>query len=73
MNYMMEYAYDPFINHEKNDDWGKIEEEAKKQFTNYIEKFKKDVVEAMKLMEPGKEHFEIRPEELEKIKSLSES
>lgn len=24
-------------------------------------------------MEPGKEHFEIKPEELEKIRSLSES
>lgn len=62
LNFMMENVYDPLINSESNQDWGQIENEARKEFSVQIEKFKKEVVEAMKLMEPGKEHFEIRPE-----------
>ena len=47
---MMDYIYDPLINSENNNDWGMSEEEARKEFTIHIEKFKKEVVEAMKLM-----------------------
>ena len=73
LNFMIENVYDPLINSENNNDWGQVEEEARKEFTNYIEKFKKEVGEALKLMEPGKEHFEIKQEEFTKIMNMNES
>jgi hypothetical protein len=38
---------------------------------NYTEKFKKEVSEALKLMEPGQEHFKIRSEELQRLQGMS--
>ena len=70
---MMDYIYDPLINAENNNDWGMSEDEARKEFTMHIEKFKREVVEAMKLMEPGKEHFEIKPEEYNKLMAMSDT
>jgi hypothetical protein len=37
----------------------------------YTEKFKKEVTEALKLMEPGQEHFKIKPEELQRLQGMS--
>jgi len=39
----------------------------------HTDKFKKEVSEALKLMEPGKEHFKLDPEELNRYMNLSES
>jgi hypothetical protein len=61
LNYMIEYIYDPLLNGEKHD-WGQTDHESKKEFVVQTEKFKKEVREALKLMEPGQEHFKIRPE-----------
>ena len=36
LNFMIENVYDPLINSENNNDWGQVEEEARKEFTNYI-------------------------------------
>ena len=40
---------------------------------NHTEKFRKEVKEALKLMEPGQEHFKIKPEELQRLQGMSES
>ncbi len=61
------------MNAEKSQDWGDSDNDSRKEFLNLSEKFKKEVTEALKLMEPGKEHFKITPEELNRYGSLSES
>jgi hypothetical protein len=73
LNYMMEYIYDPLLNSDKSQDWGESDVDSKKEFLSLSEKFKKEVTEALKLMEPGKEHFKINSEELSKYMTLSES
>ena len=70
---MMEYIYDPLLNSDKNQDWGETDNDSKKEFVILSEKFKKEVAEALKLMEPGKEHFKINSEELNRYSTLSES
>jgi hypothetical protein len=71
LKYMIEYIYDPLISADKHD-WGLTDAESKKEFMSYTEKFKKEVMDALKLMEPGQEHFKIRPEELQRLQSMSE-
>lgn len=51
---MMEYIYDPLLSSEKSQDWGDTDNDSRKEFLNLSEKFKKEVSEALKLMEPGK-------------------
>jgi hypothetical protein len=51
---MMEYIYDPLLSSEKSQDWGDADNDSRKEFLNLSEKFKKEVSEALKLMEPGK-------------------
>ena len=69
---MIEYIYDPLISGDKHD-WGLCDGDNKKEFMNYTERFKKEVNEALKLMEPGQEHFKIKSEELQRLQGMSES
>lgn len=68
---MIEYIYDPLISSDKHD-WGFTDPESKKEFMSYTEKFKKEVSEALKLMEPGQEHFKIKSDELQRLQTMSE-
>ena len=70
LSYMIEYIYDPLINGEKYD-WGLTDNDSKKEFVAQTDKFKREVHEALKLMEPGQEHFKIRPEENERLKNMT--
>ena len=72
LSYMIEYIYDPLINEDKHD-WGLTDGESKKDFMAQTDKFKREVHEALKLMEPGQEHFKIKPEELTRLQSMTES
>lgn len=69
---MIEYIYDPLISGDKHD-WGLCDQESKKEFTVFTERFKKEVTEALKLMEPGQEHFKIKSEELQRLQGMTES
>lgn len=72
LSYMIEYIYDPLINGEKHD-WGLTDSDSKKEFVIQTEKFKKEVHEALKLMEPGQEHFKIKSEELQRLQGMTEN
>lgn len=72
LSYMIEYIYDPLINGEKHD-WGLTDQESRKDFINQTDKFKREVHEALKLMEPGQEHFKIKSEELQRLQGMTES
>lgn len=72
LSYMIEYIYDPLINGEKHD-WGLTDTDSKKEFVLQTDKFKREVHEALKLMEPGQEHFKIKSEELQKLQTMTES
>ena len=70
---MMEMVYEPMLSHEKSNDWGVSDLEAKNEFLTHTEKFKKEVSEAIKLMSPGEEYFKIAPEELTRISNLPQN
>jgi hypothetical protein len=50
---MMDNVYEPMLNHLKKEEWGVSDIEARTEFLNCSEKFKKEVSEAIKLMSPG--------------------
>lgn len=68
---MMEMIYEPMLNQLKKEEWGDSDPEVITEFLNGSEKFKKEVSEAIKLMSPGEELFQIDEEELKRISNLS--
>lgn len=66
-------VYEPMLNSLKKDDWGVSDSEARTEFLNCTQKFKKEVSEAIKLMSPGEELFKIDEEDLNKISNLSQN
>jgi hypothetical protein len=70
---MMEMVYDPMLSSDKNTDWGVSDVDARKEFLNLTDKFKKEVKEAIDLMAPKQENFKIDPEDLAKFENMPDS
>lgn len=59
----MELIYNPFIGNLPNEEWGVCEDESKKEYLSFTQKFTLEVSDAIKLMSPGQELFKLEDDD----------